>query len=299
MSICSCSIRRPRCGRGLPTRRIRSFAGGRIRRRPSPRTACSRPGGRTRVSSSSCSRSNGRHITITTRCAGGARRCSAALRPGSGRHARRPGRRCPPPRTPGRSARRRRQRPDPCLPWPRPPGRGAARRDPPPARARPDARAARRDRHVPGHRDVRAAHPGHVRCRAGADDARRRADDRTDNDRDAVAAAERRARPTCTSASPTESLRQTNPLLSVVARLLELADDRVTASQLLDLADREPVRRRFRFDDDDLSRMEEWVVDSGIRWGLDARHRAPFQLDVVPQRAPGGRASTASCLGWR
>jgi exodeoxyribonuclease V gamma subunit len=77
------------------------------------------------------------------------------------------------------------------------------------------------------------------------------------------------------------SLRQTNPVLAVVSLLLELADDRITASQLLDLADREPVRRRFRFDDDDVSRMEEWVVDSGIRWGLDEDHRAPFKLDVV------------------
>ncbi len=77
------------------------------------------------------------------------------------------------------------------------------------------------------------------------------------------------------------SLRQTNPVLGVVSLLLELADDRITASQLLDLADREPVRRRFRFDDDDVSRMEDWVVDSGIRWGLDENHRAPFKLDVV------------------
>jgi exodeoxyribonuclease V gamma subunit len=74
------------------------------------------------------------------------------------------------------------------------------------------------------------------------------------------------------------SLRQTNPVLSVVSQLLELADQRATASQLLDLADREPVRRRFDFDDDALARMQEWVAASGIRWGLDAEHRAPFKL---------------------
>ena len=44
------------------------------------------------------------------------------------------------------------------------------------------------------------------------------------------------------------SLRQTNPLLAIVAALLELADARVTASQVLDLAASTPVRRRFRFD---------------------------------------------------
>ena len=74
------------------------------------------------------------------------------------------------------------------------------------------------------------------------------------------------------------SLRQTNPVLGVVSQLLALADQRATASQLLDLAGREPVRRRFGFDDEDLSRMQEWVAESGIRWGFDARHREPFKL---------------------
>ncbi len=78
------------------------------------------------------------------------------------------------------------------------------------------------------------------------------------------------------------SLRQTNPVLAVISQLLELADQRATASQLLDLADREPVRRRFGFDDDDVARMQDWVVASGIRWGLDAAHRAPYKLDVIP-----------------
>jgi exodeoxyribonuclease V gamma subunit len=75
------------------------------------------------------------------------------------------------------------------------------------------------------------------------------------------------------------SLRQTNPVLGVVARLIDLAGQRLTASEVLDLAGREPVRRRFHLDDDDLARMEDWVAESGIRWGLDAAHRAPFKLD--------------------
>jgi exodeoxyribonuclease V gamma subunit len=75
------------------------------------------------------------------------------------------------------------------------------------------------------------------------------------------------------------SLRQTNPVLGVVAQLLDLAGGRrLTASDVLDLADREPVRRRFRFDDEDLARIRDWVADSGIRWGLDAAHRAPYKL---------------------
>jgi exodeoxyribonuclease V gamma subunit len=77
------------------------------------------------------------------------------------------------------------------------------------------------------------------------------------------------------------SLRQTNPVLSVVAQLLDLAGGRLTASQVLDLAGRGPVRRRFRLDDDDLARLAEWARESGVRWGLDAAQRAPYRLDRV------------------
>lgn len=77
------------------------------------------------------------------------------------------------------------------------------------------------------------------------------------------------------------SLRQTNPLLRVVAQLLTLADSRVTASEVLDFASREPVRRRFRLDDEALGRVEAWVAEARIRWGLDAEHRAAFGLDGV------------------
>jgi len=75
------------------------------------------------------------------------------------------------------------------------------------------------------------------------------------------------------------SLRQTNPVLAVVSRLLELAGQRVTASEVLDLADRGPVRRRFHFNDDDLTKLQGWIAQAGIRWGLDSAHRAPFKLE--------------------
>jgi len=79
------------------------------------------------------------------------------------------------------------------------------------------------------------------------------------------------------------SLRQTNPLLSLLSTVLELADGRVTASEVLDLAAAEPVRRRFRFDDDDLDRVREWAVAGGVHWGEDLGRRARFGLPELPQ----------------
>lgn len=77
------------------------------------------------------------------------------------------------------------------------------------------------------------------------------------------------------------SLRQTNPLLGLAAHLLDLAGSRLTASQVLDLASNEAVRRRFRLSDDDLSRIQRWVLDMGVRWGLDGEHRARWSLPAL------------------
>ncbi|HWD55743.1 MAG TPA: exodeoxyribonuclease V subunit gamma [Acidimicrobiales bacterium] len=77
------------------------------------------------------------------------------------------------------------------------------------------------------------------------------------------------------------SLRRTNPLMGVLAEVLDLAGARMTATQVIDLAGREPVRRRFRLSDDDLTRLEEWVREAHVRWGFDAEHREAFRLGGI------------------
>ena len=102
------------------------------------------------------------------------------------------------------------------------------------------------------------------------------------------------------------SLRQTNPLLAVLATLLELADGRVTASQVLDLAAAEPVRRAFRLRDDDLERLHDWAARAGVRWGLGRGQRERFSLQAVPHntwstgldRVLLGVAADESELDW-
>ncbi len=69
------------------------------------------------------------------------------------------------------------------------------------------------------------------------------------------------------------ALRRTNPVLRVVAEVLALADDRVTASAVLDLCTRGPVRTRFGLDEAALEQLEERLARTGVRWGLDAAHR--------------------------
>jgi exodeoxyribonuclease V gamma subunit len=77
------------------------------------------------------------------------------------------------------------------------------------------------------------------------------------------------------------SLIQTNPLLGVASQLLSLAGSRVTASEVLNLAQAASVRARFGFTDDDLESITRWVRQANIRWGFDQEHRKPFGVDFV------------------
>lgn len=78
-------------------------------------------------------------------------------------------------------------------------------------------------------------------------------------------------------------LRQINPLLATLARLMDLAQSRAAATQLLDLCADPPVARRFGFDDNDLESLTTLITEAGLRWGLDAAHRAPWSLQSFGQ----------------
>jgi|KBSSwiStaDraftv2_1062776.scaffolds.fasta_scaffold06176_5 exodeoxyribonuclease V gamma subunit len=77
------------------------------------------------------------------------------------------------------------------------------------------------------------------------------------------------------------SLVQTNPLLGVASQLLELTGRRVTASEVLNLAQSGPVRARFGFTDDNLEDITRWVRQANVRWGFDQPHRRPYGVDFV------------------
>ena len=70
----------------------------------------------------------------------------------------------------------------------------------------------------------------------------------------------------------------TNPLFDLARRVVAIVAGRMTASEVLDLAGHESVRRRFGFDDDSLSRIAAWVEDADVRWGFDELHRREYGL---------------------
>ncbi len=74
------------------------------------------------------------------------------------------------------------------------------------------------------------------------------------------------------------SVLLTNPMVSALSALLELADSRCTASQVFSFLQLEPVQARFELTGDDVTRMQDWAAEAGVRWGLDSSHRARWDV---------------------
>ena len=72
------------------------------------------------------------------------------------------------------------------------------------------------------------------------------------------------------------------PLLATFGAVLQLADSRFAASDVLALLDCPALLARFGLADDDVSLLAQWVRQAGIRWGRDAEHKARLGLPAEP-----------------
>jgi exodeoxyribonuclease V gamma subunit len=75
-----------------------------------------------------------------------------------------------------------------------------------------------------------------------------------------------------------QSITTTNPILGATTALLDLVAGRFEVASVLDFLALGPVRERFRFDDESLADINQWVTDTNVRWGLDPVHRESFGL---------------------
>ncbi|CAH0168203.1 exodeoxyribonuclease V subunit gamma [Pseudomonas mediterranea] len=72
--------------------------------------------------------------------------------------------------------------------------------------------------------------------------------------------------------------RGRDPLLIAVEHLLKLPDSRFPVSEILDLLDVPALRKRFGINEADLPTLHRWIEGAGIRWGMNAEHRAGLGL---------------------
>jgi exodeoxyribonuclease V gamma subunit len=74
------------------------------------------------------------------------------------------------------------------------------------------------------------------------------------------------------------SPRRESPVIEAFLAVLGLIGARGTATEVTDLLTLTPIRDRFGIAPSDLELIHRWVADSGVRWGVDAAHRAGFGL---------------------
>ncbi|MFI5308670.1 MAG: exodeoxyribonuclease V subunit gamma, partial [Polyangiales bacterium] len=68
--------------------------------------------------------------------------------------------------------------------------------------------------------------------------------------------------------------RTTHEAIDALYALLAALQGRMTSTAVLDLLSLDCVRRRFEIAGEELDTLRDWVERSGIRWGVDAEHRA-------------------------
>ncbi len=75
-----------------------------------------------------------------------------------------------------------------------------------------------------------------------------------------------------------QGVRRLNPIADVLLRVLRLGggQGRFEATVILDLLSFDPVLSRFGLSQDDVNTIQGWVVEAGIRWGMDGSHHADF-----------------------
>ncbi|MDW7712473.1 MAG: exodeoxyribonuclease V subunit gamma [Deferrisomatales bacterium] len=81
------------------------------------------------------------------------------------------------------------------------------------------------------------------------------------------------------------SLRRESPLAGAFLALLGLPGSRFGAAGVLDLLEVGALRRRFGFEDGDRAVVRRWVEETGVRWGVDAAHRAAQGLPAFEENS--------------
>ncbi|MHB8123676.1 MAG: exodeoxyribonuclease V subunit gamma [Desulfuromonadaceae bacterium] len=70
------------------------------------------------------------------------------------------------------------------------------------------------------------------------------------------------------------SIRRESPFVDAFLKVLNTAPSRFALHEILDLLETAAVMSRFGLDEDELVDIRAWLADCGVRWGLDADHRA-------------------------
>ena len=92
--------------------------------------------------------------------------------------------------------------------------------------------------------------------------------------------------------------KSSSTVIGAIGWLLRLPHQRGKLSELLDLLEVPAVAARFGVDEDQLPRLAHWMEGAGIRWGLDAGHRAGLGLDAAGDQNTAWFGQRRMLLGY-
>lgn len=69
-----------------------------------------------------------------------------------------------------------------------------------------------------------------------------------------------------------------DPATASFLKMLELCESRFKVTDVLDLLDVAPIQEAFEFADDELNKLERWIRDNRIRWGIDGSSKKEIGL---------------------
>jgi exodeoxyribonuclease V gamma subunit len=78
-------------------------------------------------------------------------------------------------------------------------------------------------------------------------------------------------------------IRREGPVIETFLKILDLRDSRFGASQVMAILECPAVRHRFGLREPELETIEQWIAQSGIRWGIDAQSKANQGLPPLPE----------------
>ena len=88
--------------------------------------------------------------------------------------------------------------------------------------------------------------------------------------------------------------RAENGVIDTFLRILESAESRFTASSVMSILESVALQRRFELAEPDLEIIRTWIEKTGIRWGIDAAHRAAARPAGVWRKQLARRARSSS-----
>jgi exodeoxyribonuclease V gamma subunit len=78
-------------------------------------------------------------------------------------------------------------------------------------------------------------------------------------------------------------IRQTSNYIETFFTILSLTNSRFSNVQIISLLESEPVQRRFKINDKDITIIKNWIAGTNIRWGIDKDHKERLDLPAYPE----------------